>query len=367
MVSQPTVDWIIAATIILFTTAAAVVLRIVSIRIRRAAFNVPDYLIFFSLLCEIGIIVGSSVGVRNGGWGRHVESLSLDEIIATSKIFWSLEWFWTFGVFAFRTAILMLYMEIFCTRAFRLAAIVAATISFVSLISTIVTICVFCTPIQANWDPTIKGSCGSIPGGEQAAGSISMIFDIIVVALPLPVIWRLQLTRQRKWGISASFTVGLITAGVNLGRLIQSLECRADLDPSYCAVDSAILSTAEIAGGILAASVPTFGPLLSATRKGRASKSSPEEGLPIQTIGSIRVRPLREAGTLDESLRSQNDIELQREDSLSALAVRAADMGHQVEVGRGQSRDGPVEGYLAQALSNGGDIVRKVEYKVTTS
>ncbi|KAF2463955.1 uncharacterized protein BDR25DRAFT_382817, partial [Lindgomyces ingoldianus] len=88
-----------------------------------------------------------------------------------------------------------------------------------------------------------------------------MVVDIWVVFLPPPVIWKLKMTPKKKWAITASFAVGLRTAGVNLDRLIQTLKCPSHQDLSYCAMDSSILVIAEIAGGILVACVPTFRPL----------------------------------------------------------------------------------------------------------
>ena len=40
------------------------------------------------------------------------------------------------------------------------------------------------------------------------SASINTASDLIIVILPQPVIWRLELTRKRKWGLSAVFLLG---------------------------------------------------------------------------------------------------------------------------------------------------------------
>lgn len=154
------------------------------------------------------------------------------------------------------------------------------------------------------------------------------------------------------------------TAGVNLGRLIRTIQCPTSSDMSFCILDSSILVMAELTSGILVASVPTLGPLL----RGRANKSTYENDTPeqrggIRTIGSIPLRrPRGKTSTLDDSLFSRNATQAyeELEESTAGLAKTGANMGHQAEVGRGQSRDGSVG-----ADNAGNGIVRKAEYKVS--
>ncbi|KAI4219074.1 MAG: hypothetical protein L6R36_008579 [Xanthoria steineri] len=70
---------------------------------------------------------------------------------------------------------------------------------------------------------------------------------------------------KKKVGISATFALGLINAGINLGRLIQSIICN-EADATYCFEDSALLVMGEMSSGILVACVPTMGPVFFPNR-----------------------------------------------------------------------------------------------------
>jgi hypothetical protein len=105
---------------------------------------------------------------------------------------------------------LLLYASIFKTHKFYRVVIATAVVVFAYWIACILTICLLCRPIQFNWDRSITGTCGDFKAISVFSGAFNMVVDIWVVFLPLPVIWSLQMTLQKKWGITASFALGLM-------------------------------------------------------------------------------------------------------------------------------------------------------------
>ena len=86
------------------------------------------------------------------------------------------------------------------------------TTTFVILhwIAGILTMTLICRPITHIWTSTAeKGSCGNLMAVQIANSVLNIIIDIWVVVLPLPVIWGIQITLTRKWGITASFMIGV--------------------------------------------------------------------------------------------------------------------------------------------------------------
>lgn len=75
--------------------------------------------------------------------------------------------------------------------------------------SCVLTTSLLYTPIQYNWDITITGSYGNVIAIELFSSIYNMLVDIWVVFLPLPVIWKLKLTSQKKWTLTAAFSLGL--------------------------------------------------------------------------------------------------------------------------------------------------------------
>lgn len=67
-----------------------------------------------------------------------------------------------------------------------------------------------CNPVAGFWDASLQATC--IPNIPQwyinAAGNI--ITDVVVFALPLPAIWKLQLARPSKIMLMVIFSLGFL-------------------------------------------------------------------------------------------------------------------------------------------------------------
>ncbi|KAJ9295063.1 hypothetical protein DTO271G3_6233 [Paecilomyces variotii] len=277
---------IAASPVLLILAATAVVLRIISSHIRRKSFKVHDYLVFLSLFCLTGYVIDVLIGAIEGGYGDHILDMPLDKLKIALKVFFVTEWLWSTAVATFRLAILALYAEIFQTTIFYWVALGTGTVVFLYWVASIFTIGLLCRPVAYNWDRTIPGVCGDVIKTEYASAGFNMAIDLWVVFLPLPIVWRMHMTSRKKLGVTGAFALGVITAGINLGRAIQTRVCPYD-DLTYCALDSSILCVAEMTAGILVACVPTFGSVLSRRKK---EKSLPRYNDAPPTIGSKRRR-----------------------------------------------------------------------------
>ncbi|PVH95577.1 hypothetical protein DM02DRAFT_537067, partial [Periconia macrospinosa] len=246
--------------------------------------------------------------------------------------FWISQWFWATSVTTFRLSILLLYVELFRTTIFYYFSLTTAVVVSLYWVACVLTICLLCRPVAFNWDMTLNGTCGDVWAIEIFSSAFNLAIDLWVVFLPLPVIWKLQLTPQKKWGVSATFACGLCTAAVNLGRLIQTFKCPANPDLTYCVHDSSILVMTEMAGGILVASAPTLGPLFFRGVSNRHDHYRDLQDAP-RTFGSEpsrRKKTLR--GTLEGSLFTDNEGEGYHDETLGAFAYEGAEMGNQVEI-----------------------------------
>lgn len=127
-----------------------------------------------------------------------------------------------------------------------------------------------------------------------------------------------------------SLTPGCRTAGINLARMITSIKCPATPDFSYCGLNSAILITAEMSGGVIVACVPTFGAIFFSKSTSR-STDYPRDGPP--TIGSEPIRLKKQPGNSDDLLLSTKGSRWAEDELSDALTRDAADMGVQSQFG----------------------------------
>ncbi|KAL6720639.1 ATP-dependent RNA helicase [Lecanora helva] len=259
---------LIAYSVVLLALATiAVILRLISLRIRKHSLANHDLLCLFSFLNLVGYLINLFVGAVDGAIGIHQTKVSegrdgYSKTVVTAKVFFVSQFFWSTGVASFRLAILFLYIQIFRKSRFLVIATGTAVVVAAYYVACLLTIFLMCRPLNFNWNKTVRnGSCGDTVSVEIFSAAFNMVVDVWVVCLPLPIVWALQMPLQKKVAISTMFALGLANAGINLGRLIQNIECNP-LDFTYCTMGSAMFIIGEMATGILVACVPTLGPVI---------------------------------------------------------------------------------------------------------
>ena len=66
-----------------------------------------------------------------------------------------------------------------------------------------------CRPFAFNWNRgIIGGTCGDLEAAYIAAGVINLCTDLIVLCLPIPMLWGLQLPLQTRIALLGVFGVG---------------------------------------------------------------------------------------------------------------------------------------------------------------
>ncbi|KAI0138220.1 hypothetical protein BJ166DRAFT_182091 [Pestalotiopsis sp. NC0098] len=335
MATSPAAVWSITAAFMFALGSASVILRFIAIRLRGSIPKTYDYLTllaYFGLIAEVAFV--SYFGIAHGGYGEHIDELSLERIENSLKGLFSQQWIWSTSTTAFRLAILLLYKEVF----FAQTVVRRGSIILIALVITNELQCVavdlsICRPIRGSWDLSVERQCGNILKVEIASAVINMVIDILVTFLPLPVIWNLQLSKQKKFALTGAFSVGICAAGANLGRLIWTLRC-PESDTTFCLFNSTIFVLSEITLGVVVASVPTLGPIYySLEARWGSSNYSKQSDNDVKTqrghlptIGSIPLRPQRKQGVYndDSLLRSQPELEQDANDWPSQQIVPQA-------------------------------------------
>ena len=138
---------------------------------------------------------------------RHFNSgLTKDQLTLSSGFTWTL------ATILCKLSILWLYTIIFSTQLFKrivhgtMVACSCYAVVFIPLFMT------HCKPIQASWDPNpvVQATkCRPIYKQELASVAINLVLDMLVVLLPTPMVWKLQISTRKKIFISANFSFGL--------------------------------------------------------------------------------------------------------------------------------------------------------------
>ncbi len=113
------------------------------------------------------------------------------------------------AILCLKSSILYLYSRIFfVNRAFTMTLIGVGLLVATYCGLTAVGSLIQCLPINSNWDPTVKRKCILSNSGAIFFGALNVLTDFIIIALPIPSLWKLQMPTREKLQIMAMFMLG---------------------------------------------------------------------------------------------------------------------------------------------------------------
>ena len=108
-----------------------------------------------------------------------------------------------------KISILNLYTSIFRrNKTFVLLCRMALGLVGAALIAFIVVKFALCHPLAYNWDKTISGYCGNATDYYLSVVTTDLFLDLVIIILPMPVIWHLQLNTTKRIDIMLAFGLG---------------------------------------------------------------------------------------------------------------------------------------------------------------
>lgn len=117
------------------------------------------------------------------------------------------------SLLGYKTSILILYLRLFAVnKIFRY--LTWSTMFFVAgyLTANLWTQIFGCSPRSKYWLPDTPGHCIDYTKAGLAYGAMNVVSDLIIFILPLPIVWRLKMTRREKAGVSVIFMSGAVYA-----------------------------------------------------------------------------------------------------------------------------------------------------------
>lgn len=147
------------------------------------------------------------LAVENG-YGMHNKDLTKHELRLAQKQFFIAQTPYQMTVGLNKVAIILLYLRIFITSRFRIAAFLVLFIVVSWTIATVGATFGQCVPVRGAWDKSIKANCINydVFWVPYAVGNI--ITDCMVLALPIPSILALEMNRRDKVLFCGIFLLG---------------------------------------------------------------------------------------------------------------------------------------------------------------
>ncbi|OJK02335.1 hypothetical protein ASPACDRAFT_41160 [Aspergillus aculeatus ATCC 16872] len=234
--------------------------------IRAKHSDLSDYVLIFGFLATIGLVV-AMYDTYAHGYGMTTSHFTLGDLNESWKLFAPTEILWNAGTTSIRISMMLFYQQLFHpVRTFCKLTMVLIGINIANFITVFIIALSICQPMSYVFLRVGKGHCGNAMAYETYTAASAILFDGLVVVLPMPLLWRLQIKTSKKWGLSLVLGLGVVVCTLTVVRLIASYVYMADDLPKQNALVDFITGL-EPTLGILIACLPFLPQVSSRLRR----------------------------------------------------------------------------------------------------
>ncbi|KAI1215026.1 uncharacterized protein F4807DRAFT_18195 [Annulohypoxylon truncatum] len=308
-ISEKAVAFVCVVTLILAVAILAVGLRL---HVRVSLLRNPgkdDWLCLAALCCGLGTYLANMAGVA-AGFGDPLSNMTPENRDITLKTIWISPPLWGLSSSLVKLSIITSYLRIWRDRPFKLLChtlLLLITLFGLSLFFGGVFACV---SIALSWTPPSPSSrdpsrCLNLPLFMFVTSTVNTALDLVIFAIPVPLVHRLHIAARQKFALTGVFTVGAVVCVASVMRLVSIYELDPTTDPSEGGVRLGLWSGIESNLAITCACLPTLRPvlarvfprLLSSAASRSAGSSWGLRSGGVSTIGGTRRWTRRETGT----------------------------------------------------------------------
>lgn len=240
-------------------------LRIFTRVILRQGLDVGDLALGSSVALTFPVL-WTTFKVADYGLGEDAWNLPPDNITHILYLYWWAEIFYQAGLPLTRISILCFYLKIFPQDRIRKAIFFLIGLNFANLIAFVIASIFQCYPIHGAWtfwDGSFDGQCNDVHLQSWIQAGVNIVFDLMVIILPLPSLARLTASRARKVQILIMFSVGFTVTIISVIRLKSLVSFANTINISYDYVEPGLYSIIEASAGIICACLPAIRALLA--------------------------------------------------------------------------------------------------------
>ncbi|KAK0674164.1 hypothetical protein QBC41DRAFT_72261 [Cercophora samala] len=275
------------STALTFLSLVTVCLRVYVRAAMIKAFGVDDYLILITWIAAAGFAVVTIIQTKWGLGLRNIDDLPPENIYNFGLIQYMGAPFYITSILGFKLALLFSYLRFIPKGIYRyltIGVIVACCLFHLSFLIVQINLC---QPIALQWDPEIKvGSCIKGVPFYTSMASLTIVFDVIVMLTPFPVLVKSRIQNRKKLVLLGLFGLGLFITVIQIIRIQTVKQLANYLDSAPLILWSAVENNL----GIIVANVPTLAPLVKYYNEkstgGGSGMRSKKTGYASQDVGS---------------------------------------------------------------------------------
>ncbi|KAJ5374129.1 hypothetical protein N7517_006135 [Penicillium concentricum] len=271
-----------------------------------------------NLICRLLAVTTSLILTVVGGYhglGKHVWVVPIPEVVEMMRTLFVYVLLYIVTVPLIKLSIILFYRRIF-GMTYTMWFCVFLTAGY--FISCLVAFLVCCRPVSYYWTQYAEPNGGRCIYdlypfyiGNAAA---NVVTDGIILLVPIPLVWKLQMRKTQKFMVSGIFLLGGFVCIASIIRIYYMTFLKTSPDVTWIMGDVFIWSSVEPSIGIVCACLPTLHPLLRSfvarvfgSSTGRYAEPSSNQESAKKNIFVRRPMPL----DWDESLLSTRDVHVE--------------------------------------------------------
>ncbi|PLB50766.1 hypothetical protein P170DRAFT_474321 [Aspergillus steynii IBT 23096] len=308
--SSRAVSMVAVSTILETLALVTVTLRFVA-KFRTRNIGIDDWLVLLAFVFATGLYITGMLICTIGYAGYHASELRPAIIERFLLLAYIDNIFYALTLPTIKIALLVMYRRIFPTRTFLYAAIAVGLVVLAWMVSVVIAQIFTCSPVQGSWDLAVAGGPQCIDQLKFYYGnSVSNVLtDVAILCLPMPMIWRLNLSRPKKWAVTGAFLAGGFVCISSIVRLSYLSDIN-NLDITYTLVAVGNWTSIETPLAVICACLPILPSLFRfKDPKTTSYNMSSRGGAGGSTLKSMRNDRSRDYETLDDGTLAESDRE----------------------------------------------------------
>lgn len=158
------------------------------------------------------------------GLGLPVKLRPRANLVTYTRINFAGRPFYQLGISFFKIALLISYLRLLKgtdQKTYRRVVWTTIVLVFLAHLACSFSLVFACTPVDKSWNPLKDGTC--LPPGPSFTvyAVVTIVSDIVVAVLPIPVLLRLNVRVEKKAGLIAIFLLGLFTTLCSILRYLE--------------------------------------------------------------------------------------------------------------------------------------------------
>ncbi|OCK74153.1 hypothetical protein K432DRAFT_410102 [Lepidopterella palustris CBS 459.81] len=252
--------WFLMVTMILATSTRIIV--------RYTTQHVPgfdDILVLVATAFGIGSAIAISLAV-NKGLGRRISSLGQTEIDTLQKEVYAATILYVLTVAVSKLSIMIFFTRLAVAQTHKTIVLILTAVIGSWSIAAVFGVAFQC-PTPTPWN-VFSGQCVSLLSFWIGISVVDIITDVVMIALPVNIVWSLQMSPGKKIIVIFVFSVRLIVIITSIIRLVYLSRIISSSDPSFDSIPYGIVTQCHSTLSVIVACSPSLKPFMDHAKSG---------------------------------------------------------------------------------------------------